>query len=136
MTPSPSTVADKPMPDLPLSDTLRRLVAQSMNVLQGRFELFKLEIHEERLRLGQVLSRGLLAALAIFLAMQLIAMLAVAMVWDTQWRLPVIVGLAVACIVVALLAVRSYRAIAASTLFEASASVLAEDAQEISEATR
>lgn len=136
MTPSQSTVAGKPVSDPPLSDTLRRLVAQSMNVLQGRFELFKLEIHEERLRLGEVLSRGVLAALAIFLAVQLIAMLVVALVWDTQWRLPVVAGLAVACIVVALLAVRSYRAIPASTLFEASAYALAEDRQEIGEATR
>lgn len=134
MTPSQSSVADKPPSDPPLSDTLRRLVTQSMNVLQGRFELFKLEINEERGRLGQVLSRGLLAALSIFLAVQLIAMLAVALAWDTQWRIPVVVGLAVACIVLAGWAVRSYRAISASTLFEASAHALAEDKQEIREA--
>lgn len=131
MTPSQSSVADKPLSDPPLSDTLRRLVAQSMNVLQGRFELFKLEIHEERVRLGQLLGRGLLAALSIFLAVQLIAMLIVALTWDTQWRIPVVVGLAVTCIVVALRAVHSYRAVAASTLFEDSVNALAEDKQEI-----
>lgn len=134
MTPSQSGVADKPLSDSPLSDTLRRLVAQSLNVLHGRFELFKLEIDEERVRLGQVLGRGLLAALSIFLAVQLIAMLIVALVWDTQWRIPVVVGLAVICIVIALRAIHAYRAVAASTLFEASAKALAEDRQEIREA--
>ena len=131
MTPSQGSVADKPLSDPPLSDTLRRLVAQSMNVLQGRFELFKLEIHEERVRLGQLLSRGLLAALSIFLAVQLIAMLIVALSWDTQWRIPVVVGLAVTCIVIALRAAASYRAVVSSTLFEDSANALAEDKREI-----
>lgn len=126
--------AAKPLPDPPLSDSLRRVLAQSMNVVQGRFELFKLEIDDERQRLGQVLSRGLLAALSIFLAVQLIALLLVALVWDTPWRLPVVVGLAVTCVVIALRAVKAYQAVAASSLFEASTQALAEDQQEITEA--
>lgn len=139
MTPSQGPVARKPLSapppsDPPLSDTLRRLLSQSMNLMQGRFELFKLEIHDERLRLGQVLSRGLLAALSIFLSVQLVAMLLVALVWDTSWRIPVVVGLAVSFMVIALRAVKAYRAVAASTLFEASAQALAVDQQEINEA--
>lgn len=126
--------AARPLPDPPLSDSLRRVLAQSMNVVQGRFELFKLEIDDERQRLGQVLSRGLLAALSIFLAVQLIALLLVALVWDTPWRLPVVVGLAVTCVVIALRAVKAYQAVAASSLFEASNQALAEDQQEITEA--
>jgi len=134
VTPSQSSVADKPRSDPPLSDTLRRLVAQSLNVMQGRVELVKLELREERVRLGQVISRGLLAALSIFLVVQLTAILVVALVWDTQWRVPVVVGLVVAFIVIALRAVYAYRAVAASTLFEASANALADDKQEIREA--
>lgn len=105
-----------------------------MNVLHGRIELIRFEIHEERARLGKILGRGLLAALAIFLSVQLIVALAIALAWDTPWRLPVIVGLVVACLVVTFTAVRSYRAIDDSKLFVDTARSLAEDQQQIKEA--
>ncbi len=103
-----------------ISDSLRRLLNESLNIVQGQFELFKLDLGDERTRLGNVMTRGVLAGLLIFMTVQLFALLAVALSWDTQWRIPVIVGLAVTSLVATLLAIRTYKATPASSLFESS----------------
>ena len=125
--PSPASAPKAPG----ISDTLKRLLALSIDSAQGRFELVQCELGDERARLGQLLTRGLFAGFMIFLTVQLLAVLVVALAWDTNWRIPVVVGLVTTSMVVTILMIRSYQATPGSTLFDASVEEIAKDVRTI-----
>lgn len=115
--PSPSQRSPS-MLEASFSDSLRRLVLQSVDLGHSRIELLLFELGDERARLGLLFTRGLCAGLLGLLGVQLLVFLLIAAVWDGPWRLPVIAGLAAVAVISAVGMALGYRAIPASTLFE------------------
>lgn len=81
------------------SVTLQRLLNNGLQYARVRLEILELELIEERQRLGSMLTRGMLLALAVLTTTQFIAMLIVAAFWDTQWRLHAIGVLVAAALI-------------------------------------
>lgn len=110
-----------------LQDSLRRLLVESAAVGHGRLELVLLEFGDERERLGRLLARAAALAIAVIVASQLAVLLAVALVWDSGWRLEAMALLLGGALLLVGLAVQRLRALPASTLFELSRRELARD---------
>jgi len=115
----------------PIPDTLRRLVALSIDGMQARLELMRLELGEERRRLGGLITKGLFAAFLIFLSLQLLAVFAIALSWDSGWRIPVIASLTALALLSTFLAIRAYRITPESTLFDDSIHAIGKDARAV-----
>lgn len=113
----------------PLPDSLRRLLAESVDIGHGRLELLVFELGDERARLGLLMQRGAVVAISGFLAAQTLLLLAVALSWDSQWRLPVVSGMAALMLIVVGWALHRFQAIPESTLFEISRREFALDRQ-------
>ena len=124
-----SSAAQPPTVKTPLPDSLRRLLAESVDIGHGRLELLVFELGDERARLGLLLQRGAVVAISGFLAAQTVLLLAVALSWDGRWRLPVIGGLTALMLIAALWALHRFRATPESTLFEISRREFALDRQ-------
>lgn len=132
LTPAPqprASVRAEPaaQPSEPLAELLWTLARQLADGVQCRAALAACELATERLRLGQSLQRGAIVALLLFLGAQVLILLAVALVWDTPQRLPVLIGLVLALVIAAGVAIARYRAVAHSTLFDATLGEIARD---------
>lgn len=120
----------------PLTELLWTLARQLSDGVQCRAALAACELATERERLGRVFVRGLIAALLLFIGVQVLILLAVALVWDTPQRVPVLLGIVLTMVVAAGVAVFRYRAVDRSTLFEASLGEIAQDLGTIERETR
>lgn len=69
---------------------MHQMAATALEFLYGRVSLLQWELAQERTRLMVLLRQTLLAALFILLSAQLLAVLLVAVAWNTPWRLHVI----------------------------------------------
>ena len=112
-----------------MPDSLRRLLAESVDIGHGRLELLVFELGDERARLGLLMQRGAVVAISGFIAAQAVVMLAIALSWDSQWRLPVVGGLAALMLIVVAWALHRFQSIPESTLFEISRREFALDRQ-------
>jgi uncharacterized membrane protein YqjE len=93
-----------------LTQRLQQFGSTALEFLQGRIALLQWELAQERARLGTMISRALLAGFFLLLSVQLLAMLLVALTWDTPWRVPVIAGLLGGAFVVTAALAWGYRA--------------------------
>lgn len=117
-----------------LHDSLRQLLAESVTASHGRLELLIFELGDERERLGLLLKRGLVVALACFVALQFAVLLVVALVWNSDWRIAAISALLAAALIAAMLALRWLHATPDSALFDISRREFARDGQGINPA--
>lgn len=78
-----------------LTDTLRSIADGFLDAAQNRLKLLQSEVGEETERLGGVLAYLVLTAFAALLTLQFVALVVLAVVWDTPWRTPAMVALAV-----------------------------------------
>lgn len=79
-----------------LSDTLKRLAASLLVNAQTRFDLLRVELAEERARIGFSLYCGAALCFLAFLTLELAALAIVARYWDSPYRLQVVLGLSFA----------------------------------------
>lgn len=76
-------------------DTVRRLGHGLVDSAQNRLRLLQTELADELDRLGVLLARQILVALLALLTVQSLALVLLAMVWDTRWRVASVLALAV-----------------------------------------
>ncbi len=81
-----------------LSEQLNHLAVGLLKFAEDRLDLLRLEAAHEGSRIGAMLVRGFCAALLGFLTLEVLALLIVAVFWDTAWRLQVIAGLMLAAL--------------------------------------
>lgn len=74
-------------------DTVRRLGHGLVELAQNRLKLLQAETADELDRLGALLARQMLTGIAALLTVQALALVVVAAVWDTPWRLGAMIGL-------------------------------------------
>jgi len=67
--------------------SLKELGRTAVDILHTRFDLLVTEIAEEQSRLAELLLYALLAALCLFVAVVVLAVLLVTSFWDTPYRL-------------------------------------------------
>jgi uncharacterized membrane protein YqjE len=67
-------------------DTLRSLARGLVDMAENRLKLVQLELGDEADRLGTLLARLIVTALSGLLTVQFAALLLLALVWDTPWR--------------------------------------------------
>lgn len=115
-----------------LVQSLRRLAATLVALLQTRLELLATELEEERVRLVQVLLWGCIALAFLLLGVVMLTLFVVVLFWDTH-RVLVSGLLAVTFIAIGLaaVAVARSRARARSRLFSASLAELANDREQL-----
>lgn len=77
-----------------LTDTLRSIADGFVDAAQNRLKLLQTEIGEETERLGGLLIRLVLTAFAGLLTLQFVALVVLALVWDTPWRTHAMAALA------------------------------------------
>jgi uncharacterized membrane protein YqjE len=77
-----------------LMDSVRRLAATAVGLVETRLEIVVTELEEEKLRLRQMLILGVVAGFCLGVAALLAVMLVVVLFWDTH-RLAAIGGLLV-----------------------------------------
>ena len=73
-----------------LSDQLNRLAVSLFHFAEDRVELLRWEASHELTRIGSLLVRAFCAALLGFFTLEILALLVIAVFWDTAWRLQVI----------------------------------------------
>lgn len=93
-----------------LSDTLHRLGSGLIDSAQGRLTLLQAELAAQLDHIGALLARQLLLTLSLHLTAQLVALVVLAGVWDTRWRLPAALLLAALSAAGTVLAYRAYQA--------------------------
>jgi uncharacterized membrane protein YqjE len=79
-----------------LSDTLKRLTTSLLANAQTRFDLLRVELAEERARIGISLYCGAALCFLAFLTLQLVVLAIVACYWDGPYRIHVVVALSCA----------------------------------------
>jgi len=116
-----------------LLGSLKSLVATLVAIAQTRLELLANEIHEEGLRLSQLLVLALIAVLFLGFGVLLLTLLVIVVFWDSN-RLLAIGGAAAVYLVIGIsLAIEVRRRSAASSrLFEASLGELKKDRDRLS----
>lgn len=93
-----------------LVESLRRLGLGLIDSTQGRLGLLQTELSTELDRLGSLLARQILLALSAMLTVQFLALVVLASVWDTRWRVTATVILAVLAAGATAFAYRAYQA--------------------------
>lgn len=88
-------------------ETVRRLSHGAVDFAQNRLKLLQAELADELDRLGGLLARQILVAFSALLTVQALALVVLAAVWDTPWRVAAVVALA---LIAALGTVAAYRA--------------------------
>lgn len=78
-----------------LTDTLRDIADGFVDAAQNRLKLLQSEIGNEAERIGVLLACLVLTAFAALLTVQFVALVVLALVWDTPWRTHAMVALAV-----------------------------------------
>lgn len=91
-------------------ETVRRLGHGLLDLTQNRLKLVEHELAQELDRIGLLLARQMLLALSGLLTLQCLALLLVALTWDTPWRVPMTLALSIIAALATFLAYRSYRA--------------------------
>lgn len=76
-------------------DTVRRLGHGLVDSAQNRLRLLQSELADELDRLGVLLARQILVALLALLTVQSLALVVLAAVWDTPWRMTSVLALTV-----------------------------------------
>lgn len=89
----PPDTAAIPAPPSGVFDSVKRFTASFVTHVHTRLQLFATEFAEEQLRLAALLFGALTALFFLFLALLLAAFLAIAVAWDTPYRLHVVAGL-------------------------------------------
>lgn len=84
-----------------------QILRSARRYLRLRIELLELELNDERARLGALLTRSLLFALTAMLALQLLAVLLIAISWETSWRWHVMTALTALAMLVSALSWRA-----------------------------
>jgi uncharacterized membrane protein YqjE len=107
------------------NDLFERLSAVAVNLSRyghARLELLRCELAEEREHLSEMALHGVVALLLMFSTIEFIVLLVVAWCWDTQWRLPVIGGIAALSLIatIAQVVLYSQKRSRSSALFESS----------------
>lgn len=77
-----------------LTDTLRSIADGFIDAAQNRLKLLQSEVGDETERLGGLLAYLVITAFAGLLTLQFVALVVLALVWDTPWRTHAMVGLA------------------------------------------
>lgn len=115
-----------------LVQSLRRLAATLVALLQTRLELLATELEEERVRLVQVLLWGCIALAFLLLGVVMLTLFVVVLFWDTHRVLVSgLLALTFIAIGLAAAAVARSRARARSRLFSASLAELANDREQL-----
>lgn len=115
-----------------LVQSLRRLAATLVALLQTRLELLATELEEERVRLVQVLLWGCIALAFLLLGVVMLTLFVVVLFWDTHRVLVSgLLALTFIAIGLAAVAVARSRARARSRLFSASLAELANDREQL-----
>ncbi len=123
------------MPGSPVqNELLSKMRAVCISLIQygqARLELLSCEWAEERLRIGDLLFHGLLVLLMLFSTLEFGALLVVAWLWDTVWRIPSIAAIAGLSLIatIALSVTYSQRRAHPTLLFESSADECRKDRQ-------
>lgn len=79
-------------------ESARRLGHGLVDSAQNRLELLQSELAEEIDRLGMLLAHQALVALSALLTVQSLALVVLAVVWDTRWRVAATMVLAVGAV--------------------------------------
>lgn len=110
-------------------ETVRRLGHGLVDTAQNRLRLLQAELADELDRFGALLARQILVALSALLTIQFLALLVLAVSWDTAWRIPAMVVLTLLAVVATALSYRAYlkRTQRATPIFAASLEALAAD---------
>jgi uncharacterized membrane protein YqjE len=115
-----------------LVQSLRKLAATLVALLQTRLELLATELEEERVRLVQVLLWGCIALAFLLLGVVMLTLFVVVLFWDTHRVLVSgLLALTFIAIGLAAVAVARSRARARSRLFSASLAELANDREQL-----
>ncbi|MBI2294605.1 MAG: phage holin family protein [Betaproteobacteria bacterium] len=115
-----------------LVQSLRRLAATLVALLQTRLELLATELEEERVRLVQVLLWGCIALAFLLLGVVMLTLFVVVLFWDTHRVLVSgLLALTFLAIGLAAAAVARSRARARSRLFSGSLAELANDREQL-----
>jgi uncharacterized membrane protein YqjE len=116
-----------------LLNSIRKLVATLVAIVETRLKLLANEVHAESLRLAQMLLLGAAAVFFLACGFLLLTLLVIVMFWDTN-RLVAIGVFAVLYIAIgaALAAAARARAAAGTRLFEASLAELRKDRDRLS----
>lgn len=93
-----------------LSDTLRSIADGFLDAAQNRLRLLQSELGAETERLGGLLALLVLTAFAGLLTVQALALVVLALAWDTPWRTHAMVALAVLAAVATVVAYRAFTA--------------------------
>lgn len=119
-----------------LTDTLRGIADGFLDAAQNRLKLLQSEVGEETERLGGVLAYLVITAFAGLLTLQFVALVVLALVWDTPWRTHAMVALAVMAGIGTALAYRAFttRKQRPSPIFSTSLDELAKDRQALEKA--
>lgn len=100
-------IAVEPGPKL--SETLNQLASSLLQFAEDRVDLLRWEAAHEGARIGGLLVRGFCAALLGFFTLEILALLVIAVFWDTAWRLQVIAGVVLAAFIGTALLIVSYQ---------------------------
>ncbi len=76
-----------------LTDTLRNVAEGFVDAAQNRIKLIQSEVGEETDRLLVLLAFLVITGLLALLTLQILAMVVLALLWDTQWRMPAMIAL-------------------------------------------
>lgn len=101
-------IAVEPSPPK-LSETLNQLAASLLQFAEDRVDLLRWEAAHEGARIGGLLVRAFCAALLAFFTLEVLALMVIAVFWDTAWRLQVISGVVLAAFAGTALLVMSYQ---------------------------
>lgn len=91
-----------------LTDTLRNIAEGFIDAAQNRLKLLQAEVGEETDRLLGLLAWLVVTALLALLALQFIALVVLALAWDTPWRTHAMVALTAAAAAATGFAYRAY----------------------------
>lgn len=110
-------------------ESLRSLVLGLVGMAENRLRLLQSELGDETDRLGSLLAFQILIGLLGLLTVQFIALIVMALVWDTPWRVWAAVLLTASAATATVLAVRGYqrRKRRSSSLFATSLDELRKD---------
>lgn len=91
-----------------LTDTLRSVAEGFVDAAQNRIKLLQSEIGEEADRLTGLLVLLIVAALLGLLTLQFVALVVLALLWETPWRAPAMIALTLGAGVATAMAYRAY----------------------------
>lgn len=91
-------------------DTVKRLGHQLIESAQTRLKLLQSEAADELDRLGALIALQILTALSALLTVQFLALVVLALVWDTPWRTPAMIGITVLAGTGTFMAYKAYEA--------------------------